>query len=175
MGVDLIIGSHPHVIQPMELRCDTTGRRTFLCYSLGNFMIGNAHSRLPADGALARIVLGRDSLGNARIESASYRHVFTVAPWMGAEKFRLVDAFTDTVPDDARAYRRMFRDNALKIFNAHNKNVELDTLPVSAYRRPYRSVMQKIGISERSLQIVREKRFCTVFKLAVKSPERRKD
>ena len=148
MGVDLIIGSHPHVIQPMELRCDTTGRRTFLCYSLGNFISGmrTADTR---GGALARIVLGRDSLGNARIESASYRLVFTVAPWMGAKKFRLVDAFTDTVPDDARAYRRMFRDNALKIFNAHNKNVELDTLPASAYRRPYKSVMQKIDISER--------------------------
>ena len=148
MGVDLIIGSHPHVIQPMELRCDTTGRRTFLCYSLGNFISGmrTADTR---GGALARIVLGRDSLGNARIESASYRLVFTVAPWMGAKKFRLVDAFTDTVPDDAHAYRRMFRDNALKIFNAHNKNVELDTIPVSAYRRPYRSVMQKIDISER--------------------------
>lgn len=148
MGVDLIIGSHPHVIQPMELRCDTTkGNRTFICYSLGNFISGmrTADTR---GGALARIVLGRDSLGNARIDSASYRLVFTVAPWMGAKNFRLVDAFTDTVPDGARTHRRIFRDNALKIFNAHNKNVGLDTLPVSAYRIPYKSVMQKIEISE---------------------------
>ena len=147
MGVDLIIGSHPHVIQPMELRSDSIGRRTFICYSLGNFISGmrTADTR---GGALARIVLGRDSLGNARIDSASYRLVFTVAPWMGAKNFRLVDAFTDTVPDGARTHRRIFRDNALKIFNAHNKNVGLDTLPVSAYRIPYKSVMQKIEISQ---------------------------
>lgn len=147
MGVNLIIGSHPHVIQPMELRSDSIGRRTFICYSLGNFISGmrTADTR---GGALARIVLGRDSLGNARIDSASYRLVFTVAPWMGAKNFRLVDAFTDTVPDGARTHRRIFRDNALKIFNAHNKNVCLDTLPVSAYRLPYKSVMQKIEISE---------------------------
>ena len=147
MGVNLIIGSHPHVIQPMELRSDSIGHRTFICYSLGNFISGmrTADTR---GGALARIVLGRDSLGNARIDSASYRLVFTVAPWMGAKNFRLVDAFTDTVPDGARTHRRIFRDNALKIFNAHNKNVCLDTLPVSAYRLPYKSVMQKIEISE---------------------------
>ena len=148
MGVDLIIGSHPHVIQPMELRCDTTtGHRTFICYSLGNFISGmrTADTR---GGALARIVLGRDSLGNARIDSASYRLVFTVVPWMGAKNFRLVDAFTDTVPDGARTHRRIFRDNALRIFNAHNKNVGLDTLPLSAYRIPYKSVMQKIEISK---------------------------
>lgn len=148
MGVDLIIGSHPHVIQPMELRSDTTkGNRTFICYSLGNFISGmrTADTR---GGALARIVLGRDSLGNTRIDSASFRLVFTVAPWMDAKNFRLVDAFTDTVPDGARTHRRIFCDNALKIFNAHNKNVGLDTLPVSAYRIPYKSVMQKIEISQ---------------------------
>lgn len=156
MGVDLIIGSHPHVIQPMELRSDTTGRRTFLCYSLGNFISGmrTADTR---GGALTRIVLGRDSIGNARIDSASYRLVFTVAPWMGAKNFKLVDAFTDTIPDGARVHRRIFRNNALKIFNAHNKNVELDTLPASAYHRPYKSVMQKIDISERINHNIDEK------------------
>jgi hypothetical protein len=39
-GADLIIGSHPHVIQPSELYSDSygqPGRRSFIAYSLGNF------------------------------------------------------------------------------------------------------------------------------------------
>lgn len=39
LGVDVIIGSHPHVIQPSEIIVDEkTGRRTICFYSLGNFI-----------------------------------------------------------------------------------------------------------------------------------------
>lgn len=39
MGVDVIVGSHPHVVQPVELLTSTDGtRQTFCAYSLGNFL-----------------------------------------------------------------------------------------------------------------------------------------
>ncbi|NLN04390.1 MAG: CapA family protein, partial [Clostridiaceae bacterium] len=39
LGVDVILGSHPHVIQPSEIIVDEkTGRRTICFYSLGNFI-----------------------------------------------------------------------------------------------------------------------------------------
>ena len=50
-GVTHIIGSHPHVIQPMELRTDTlTGTQHAIVYSLGNF-ISNM-SNVNTDGGL---------------------------------------------------------------------------------------------------------------------------
>lgn len=46
-GVDLILGSHPHVLQPMEKRTitldDGTTKDGFVIYSLGNFMSGQIY------------------------------------------------------------------------------------------------------------------------------------
>jgi poly-gamma-glutamate capsule biosynthesis protein CapA/YwtB (metallophosphatase superfamily) len=39
-GVDIIFGSHPHVLQPMEWIQNEDGRKTFVIYSLGNFISG---------------------------------------------------------------------------------------------------------------------------------------
>lgn len=139
LDVDMIIGSHPHVIQPMEMRKNpSTGRPVFLCYSLGNFISG-MRTTDTRGGAMVRVTLGRDSLGTARVDGASYRLVFTVAPWLGAKKFHLIDALNDSVPTGAATELSDFRANALAIFDAHNRNVPLDTLPVTAYRRPYQS------------------------------------
>lgn len=37
-GVDIIFGSHPHVLQPMEWIERQDGKKTFVVYSLGNFI-----------------------------------------------------------------------------------------------------------------------------------------
>ena len=39
-GVDIIFGHHPHVLQPMEWLTAEDGRKTFVVYSLGNFLSG---------------------------------------------------------------------------------------------------------------------------------------
>jgi poly-gamma-glutamate synthesis protein (capsule biosynthesis protein) len=38
MGVDIIIGHHPHVLQPMDWIERPNGSKTFVMYSLGNFL-----------------------------------------------------------------------------------------------------------------------------------------
>ncbi len=38
LGVDLVIGSHPHTLQPIEWRTGQNGRRMLIAYSLGNFV-----------------------------------------------------------------------------------------------------------------------------------------
>jgi len=40
LNVDVILGMHPHVIQPMEWRDRPDGGRSLLVYSLGNFVSG---------------------------------------------------------------------------------------------------------------------------------------
>jgi len=42
-GVDGIIGHHPHVLQPLEVRETEDGRTTFVIYSLGNFISGQGY------------------------------------------------------------------------------------------------------------------------------------
>mgnify|MGYP001207954122 CR=1 FL=1 len=39
-GADIIIGHHPHVLQPAEWILNSRGKRTFVIYSLGNFYSG---------------------------------------------------------------------------------------------------------------------------------------
>ncbi|WP_241657912.1 CapA family protein [Anaerobacillus alkaliphilus] len=39
-GADIIFGHHPHVLQPMEWIKQEDGRRSFVAYSLGNFLSG---------------------------------------------------------------------------------------------------------------------------------------
>lgn len=41
MGVDIIFGHHPHVLQPMEM-IETDKGKTFVVYSLGNFLTGQS-------------------------------------------------------------------------------------------------------------------------------------
>jgi poly-gamma-glutamate synthesis protein (capsule biosynthesis protein) len=38
IGVDIIIGSHPHVVQPYEVIKNSKGKETFVVYSQGNFI-----------------------------------------------------------------------------------------------------------------------------------------
>lgn len=114
IGVDAVIGSHPHVIQPIELK---DGRLTV--YSLGNF-ISNMLTRDTRGGALVRVVVKRDTHGNVRLADASYRLVFTEPP-SGNHNFRLqwVDKSSD--------YRaKLFAQSARAIFRQHNIGISED-------------------------------------------------
>ena len=59
-GADIILGSHPHVIQPMERKriVDNNGkeREVFVAYSLGNF-ISNQRDQYRDSGVIVNITL----------------------------------------------------------------------------------------------------------------------
>ena len=80
-GADIIIGSHPHQIQPIETRLvDDDGdgpgepREVFIAWSLGNFISSQRYvegSRDWVDGsAMLNLGLTRDARGQARVASA---------------------------------------------------------------------------------------------------------
>jgi len=78
-GVDIIIGSHPHVLQPIERRIvDDAGgeREVFIAWSLGNFISSQRHSeraREWVDGsAMLNLNVRRDANGKARVASLSF-------------------------------------------------------------------------------------------------------
>lgn len=71
-GVDLVIGTHPHVIEPIEMMTDEeTGHSMLVYYSIGNFVnwtssSGNGIANRMV-GGMAQITVGRDENGKAVI------------------------------------------------------------------------------------------------------------
>lgn len=70
--VDLIIGAHPHVIQPIEWYTDPNdGDEMLVYYSLGNYVTGTRAARAgvyeQAVGGMAKVELTRDSKGKVVI------------------------------------------------------------------------------------------------------------
>lgn len=74
-GVDIIIGAHPHVLQPVEEYTGEGGYKTLVFYSLGNF-ISNQDSIVKELGGMARITLVKDENG-CRVEKYSMEPCFT--------------------------------------------------------------------------------------------------
>lgn len=70
-GVDLIIGTHPHVIQPVEWYEDENGHRMLVYYSIGNFINSTADSGngigARVVGAMAEVEIIRDETGEVVI------------------------------------------------------------------------------------------------------------
>lgn len=134
LGVDLVIGGHPHVIQPMEMRQNKSGGNSLIVYSLGNFISG-MRTIDTRGGAMVRVVLERHPSGVAMVADASYRTVFTVPPGYGERNYHLIGGETPA-PGAVESWRRGFWSNAKKVFDKHNVNVPLDTLPLSSYIKP---------------------------------------
>lgn len=81
-GVDLVLGTHPHVIEPIEwVEDEETGHRMLVYYSLGNFvswtnMEGDGISNRSV-GGLAEVTLTRDESGAAVVSDYGVRAVVT--------------------------------------------------------------------------------------------------
>ncbi len=59
LGVDLVIGAHPHVIQPVEWVEGQNGHKTLVYYSLGNF-VSNQDAAPRVLGAMAQVTIVKD-------------------------------------------------------------------------------------------------------------------
>lgn len=138
-GVQLVIGAHPHVIQPMEWRKE---QNQFVAYSLGNFVSGQ-RKRYTDGGAMAYLELEkiRYSADSAitRISNAEY-----LLQWV----YRTVDSRKDyyvipVIPSDlsgpafikdgasAAAFKTFIEDSRL-LYGKYNKNVpERKQLPAA--------------------------------------------
>lgn len=65
-GVDLVIGTHPHYIQPVEMKTSETGEQMLVYYSLGNFINSTSDS---GRGTADRMIGGMAKIKVAKKES----------------------------------------------------------------------------------------------------------
>lgn len=123
-GVDMIIGGHPHVIQPMQIvHNDKENKDVLIVYSLGNF-ISNMKTNDTVGGAMvyARVERGED--GKARFKSADYDIFLSAKPSGGKTNYRVVPSWMDNeISANDRGHWNVFKSNALRIFNQYNKGV----------------------------------------------------
>lgn len=135
LGVEMIIGGHPHVIQPMELKTsEKSGKPVLTVYSLGNF-ISNMTKVDTRGGAMIRVTLARDDKGQAYVKNASYRLVFTQPAKGNGDNYKILPAESKDLTPALDGARKTFIKNAVGIFNKHNINVPGDTLPISHYSK----------------------------------------
>ena len=72
-GVDIVIGSHPHVIRPMETLTGEDGHKMLVYYSLGNFVA--TQNDLPCLlGGMAKITIRKD-LESGEIQIPNHEYI----------------------------------------------------------------------------------------------------
>lgn len=78
-GVDLILGSHPHVLEPMEKRTialkDGTTKDGFVIYSLGNFMSGQIYANTKSS-VILDIQITKSEDNKISIDSVNYTPIY---------------------------------------------------------------------------------------------------
>lgn len=78
-GVDLILGSHPHVLEPMEKRTvtleDGSTKDGFVIYSLGNFMSGQIYANTKSS-VILDIQITKSSDDKISIDSVNYVPIY---------------------------------------------------------------------------------------------------
>lgn len=130
LGVDMIIGSHPHVIQKMIwTKNDTLRKDKFLVYSLGNFV--SNQSKPGRDGGLmVRVELTRKS-DSFEVTNAGYYITWVYTPVIDNRKrfYILPCSKFENKPElfsNPSDYIRMksFIDNSRSLLSNQNINVK---------------------------------------------------
>lgn len=90
LGADLIIGSHPHVIQRMiRNNPDSSGKEELLVYSLGNFVSNQRKSKTDG-GAMVKVNLVK-YIDSWRVKDAGYYLTWVYTPFQdGGRKFYIL-------------------------------------------------------------------------------------
>jgi len=138
-GALMVIGAHPHVLQPMEWRKD---KNQLVAYSLGNFVSGQ-RDRYKNGGAMVNVVLkkitnGRESY--VSIDSASHTLVYVHRTPAQKEYFLLPaptfeNDTTNFIKDEPSKlmFKTFLEDSRKLLLNKHDFIPELTTQPA---RRP---------------------------------------
>ena len=126
-GVDIIIGSHPHVLQPMENYYDENLNKDIVkVYSLGNY-ISNQRDRYRDGGAMSRIVLEKDENG-VRVKNTGYYLTWVQTKYVEGRKRWIilpVSKFENSTELDAASKEKMdiFIKDSRKLMEEKNLNV----------------------------------------------------
>lgn len=123
-GVDHVIGGHPHVLQPFEVR-EQNGEKHLVAYSLGNYV--SNQSRPNTDGGgMVKLVFTK--IGDkTRLTSSGYTLHWVSRPAVSGKKnYRIypIGYPTDKMNAQERALRQKFINSQRALFEKHNKGIK---------------------------------------------------
>ena len=123
-GADMVIGSHPHVIQPMKMiRDEKRGQDVPVVYSLGNF-ISNMKTGDTRGGAYVRVRIERDDDGTARVKWADYDTFFCAKPTGKGTNYTVIPSReAEQIPAAQKEHWRLFDRSSRKVFESENVNI----------------------------------------------------
>lgn len=133
LGVDVVFGCHPHVLQPVRVLVNEQGHKTVIYYSMGDFVCAGGMRTDALIGGVARVTLERSANGTCQVSSASLDPTvicYTVGPHMSAYPLQewtyelaAEGARPDLTPDYAYAFlSEVFGDT----FNSETGVVTID-------------------------------------------------
>ena len=122
-GVDFIIGGHPHVVEPMEMRySEEYDKNVLLVYSMGNF-ISNQSDIDTRGGAMVKVSLKLQN-GKPVVESPRYKLFFVQKPVSHGENYVLIpEARPDLLRSDSRGEFNRFMQRTHDLVMSNNINV----------------------------------------------------
>lgn len=95
-GVDIILGSHPHVLQPMEKQTitldDGSTKDCFVIYSLGNFMSGQTKENTRNSIILNIDIIKSGENGKIKLNKIEYVPIYMYkSPSVNSHKYKILD------------------------------------------------------------------------------------
>jgi poly-gamma-glutamate synthesis protein (capsule biosynthesis protein) len=122
-GVDLIIGGHPHVVEPMEMRYSKEyDKNVLLVYSMGNF-ISNQTDIDCRGGAMVKVSLKKEN-GRPVVVNPRYKLFFVQKPRSHGENYVLIpEARPDLLRADSQGEFNRFMQRTHDLVMSNNKDV----------------------------------------------------
>ena len=128
-GADIIVGSHPHVIQPMEWhKADSLNKEELVVWSLGNF-VSNQRKRFTDGGTMFALTLRKEA-GHTIIKDAGYMLTWVYNPLVdGKKQYYILPAAryeNDSILLDSQARNdlKLFLSDSRELLGSNNLNIK---------------------------------------------------
>ena len=102
-GVDLILGSHPHVLQPYQWVSGEKGHKTFVVYSLGNFLSGQVGNDKQIGGMLELTFNKATKKGNSNV---TITHPTFIPTYCEPKTYQVVPLSQADLPHAKTVYKK---------------------------------------------------------------------
>lgn len=119
-GANIILGSHPHVLQKME-----NNDKGFVIYSLGNFVSGQVKENT-RDSIILNLTVTKKGTGEVVVNNASYTPIYTYKSGASKKQYKVLDI-----------------KKALDEFDTGNKYISDDDY--NLLKREYDKILSTVG------------------------------
>jgi poly-gamma-glutamate synthesis protein (capsule biosynthesis protein) len=156
-GVNLVIGAHPHVVQPMEKRYSANGRcDKLVAYSLGNF-VSNQPFLNTDGGAILKVAMLKDETG-VRVTWAGYNLIWVYKPKENGKTRHYLLPVAD-YEDNTEKLNATFRKDIKRFANNARNLLNKENIGIGEYRilPPRRKVEPLQRIEAKPVKVVQTK------------------